>query len=190
MTRRREFMQNLAQGGLALALLPGAAAAAWQAVAGKEALAGGDAVTARILGASRLSSIAAIGDAILPRSDTPSATDVGVVAWIDTVVADYFTETQRAGFLSGLTAVEDYAISSAGAPIAALPADLLGGVILSLDAACGSQDPNAAQRGYGQLKELIVVGYFTSKPVQRDILQVPIIPGHFDGSVPMGPRVK
>jgi gluconate 2-dehydrogenase gamma chain len=181
---RRAFLHSLAQGGLALALLPGAAAAAWRAVA--EAV---PSAPARILGTAHSELIAAVADAILPRSDTPSATDVGVVQWIDTVAADYFSSAQRAGFLGGLAAIDAQAHSMAGAALASLRPGSLAGVITALDASCGNPvDP--AQKGYVQLKELIIYGYFTSKPLQQDILQVPVIPGHFDPSVRITPSVK
>jgi len=48
-------------------------------------------------------------------------------------------------------------------------------------------DPTPAQRGYAQLKELVVYGYFTSKRVQQDILKVVIVPGQFDANVLIPP---
>jgi Gluconate 2-dehydrogenase subunit 3 len=182
---RRAFLHRLAQGGLALALLPGAAAAAWGAVAQAAPSA-----PARILGTAQSELIAAVADAILPRSDTPGATDVGVVQWIDTVVADYFPSAERTGFLGGLTAIDARARSTAGAALASLPPGLLTGVISELDASCGCNPVDPAQKCYAQLKELIIYGYFTSKPLQQDVLQVPVVPGHFDPSVPVTPIVK
>ena len=41
--------------------------------------------------------------------------------------------------------------------------------------------------GYAKLKELVIVGYFTSKPVQTDILKVVVVPGRYDPNVPMAP---
>jgi hypothetical protein len=34
-----------------------------------------------------------------------------------------------------------------------------------------------------KLKELVIHGYFTSKPVQQDLLKVVIVPGRFDADV-------
>jgi hypothetical protein len=182
---RRAFLQRLAQGGLALALLPGAAAAAWRTVA--DAAPSGP---ARILGAAQRELIAAVADAILPRSDTPSATDVGVVQWIDTVAADYLSSAQRDGFLGGLAAIDAFARATAAATLAALQPGLLAGVIAELDASCGCNPVDPAQKGYVQLKELIIYGYFTSKPLQQDILHVPVVPGHFDPSVRLTASLK
>jgi len=178
---RRALLHAMVRGGLALSLLPGCAEAAWSAVAA------GVQAPRRVFSASESSLIAIIADAILPRSDTPGATDVGVPAWIDAVVGGYFSATQRANFLAGLTAIEDFALSRPGARLAVLQGGPLSAVIADLDAACGAKDPTPAQRGYAQLKELVIVGYFTSKPVQMDILKVVIVPGRFDPDVPIAP---
>jgi gluconate 2-dehydrogenase gamma chain len=179
---RRLVMQGLLQGGLVLALAPRAAAAGWRTVA---AMAPG--APARALVATHANTVAIIADVILPRTDTPSATDVGVVAWIDTIAADYLSERQRTQFLDGIAAIDAHALSLAGARLASLPAGVVAGVITDLDAACGRKHLSPAERGYTQLKELVIHGYFTSEPVQKDILKVPIIPGRFDPSVPVAP---
>jgi gluconate 2-dehydrogenase gamma chain len=186
---RRTLIGNLIRGGLALRLMPGFAESAWSGVA-----AAGDRAAPRVFDSAQSRMIAIIADTILPRSDTPSATEVGVPAWIDLVVAEYFPEGQRAGFLSDLAAIDELALSTSGAHLAALKGDALGAdalalVIANLDAACGTKGlaVTPAQRGYVQLKELIIYGYFTSKTVQQDILKVVIVPGRFDGDVRIAP---
>jgi hypothetical protein len=179
---RRAAIQTLLQGGLALSLMPGFAEAAWDAVA-----AAGDRPIPRALNSDQTQMIALIAEVILPRSDTPGATDVGVPAWIDLVIAEYFSGPRRAAFLADLSAIDQLALSTSGASLIGLKHHDLMKVISSLDAACGSKDLTPAQRGYVQLKELIVYGYFTSKPVQRDLLKVVIVPGRFDADVRIKP---
>jgi hypothetical protein len=175
---RRTAVQTLLQGGLALSLSPGFAESAWSAVAAAAA-AGGNSPSPRVLDTGQGQMIARIADTILPRSDTPGAGDVGVPAWIDLVLARYFSDTRRAAFLSDLGAIDKLAQAQSGAD--------LGEVIGALDAACGSKDLTPAQRGYVQLKELVMFGYFTSKRVQQDLLKVVIVPGRFDGDVRITP---
>ena len=166
---RRAAIQTLLQGGLALSLMPGFAETAWSAIAD----AGGH-PAARALNSGQTQMIALIADTILPRSDTPGAIDVGVPRWIDLVLAEYFSDERRAAFLADLSAIDQLAVSTSG--------DLVK-VVSSLDAATGSKDLTPAQRGYGKLKELVIHGYFTSKPVQQDLLKVVIVPGRFDADV-------
>jgi hypothetical protein len=181
---RRAAIQTLLRGGLALGLLPGFAESAWSAVA---AGAGGDGLSPRAVDSGQGRMIARIADTILPRSDTPGASDVGVPAWIDLVLARYFSDTRRAAFLCDLGAIEKLAQAQSGAHLAELSGADLAQIIGALDAACGSKDPTPAQRGYVQLKELVVFGYFTSKSVQQDLLKVVIVPGRFDADVHITP---
>jgi gluconate 2-dehydrogenase gamma chain len=176
---RRAALQTLLQGGLALNLMPGFAEAAWGAVAA-------GARTPRVL-SPQDQMITLIADTILPRSDTPGAIDVGVPPWIGLVLTEYFSDTRRARFLADLGAIDQLALSTSGASFIGLKHHHLMKVMDSLDAACGSKDLTPAQRGYVQLKELIIYGYFTSKPVQQDLLKVVIVPGRFDADVRITP---
>jgi hypothetical protein len=179
---RRAAIHSLLQGGLALSFVPGFAEQAWSAVA-----AAGHRPTSRALGANQAQMIALIADTILPRTDTPGAIDVGVPAWIDLVLADYFSDAHRVAFLADLNAIDQSAVVRSGAHLTALKGAGLLAVIAPLDAATGSPDLTGAQRGYVRLKELVIHGYFTSKPVQQDLLKVVIVPGRFDADVPVAP---
>jgi Gluconate 2-dehydrogenase subunit 3 len=162
--------------------MPGFAESAWSAIAGASASAG-DQPASRALNADQTQMIELIADTILPRSDTPGATDVGVPAWIDLVIAEYFSDTRRAAFLADLNAIDQFTVSMSGASLIGLEHHDLVIVMSSLDAATGSKNLTPAQRGYVQLKELVIHGYFTSKPVQQDLLKVVIVPGRFDADV-------
>jgi hypothetical protein len=180
---RRTAIQGLLQGGLALSLLPGFAETAWSAVARADRRS-----ASSTLGSGRSQMITLIADTLLPRTDTPGAIDVGVPAWIDLVVAEYFSGTARSAFLADLDAIDQLARAQSGAPLAALEKGDLTRVVALLDAATGSQNLSAPQRGYVKLKELTLYGYFTSKPVQQDLLKVVIVPGRFDADVRIAPE--
>jgi gluconate 2-dehydrogenase gamma chain len=179
---RRAAIHTLLKGGLALSLMPGFAETAWSAIADA-----GDRPAPGALNSGQTQMIALIADTILPRSDTPGATDVGVPAWIDLVIAEYFSGARRAAFLADLSAIDQLAVSTCGASIVGLKHHDLVKVMDSMDAATGSKSLTPAQRGYVQLKELVIHGYFTSKPVQQDLLKVVIVPGRFDADVRITP---
>src|SRR3954464_15302622 len=92
----------------ALALLPHEAVAAWARVATGIRPADG-------LTEAQLALVGAIADVILPRTDTPGAIDVGVPAFVNVIVAENYTETDRSAFVAGLDAIEAQA-KNAGAP--------------------------------------------------------------------------
>jgi gluconate 2-dehydrogenase gamma chain len=177
---RRAAIHSLLQGSLALSLAPGFAEQAWSVAAGRRP-------TPRAFNADQVRMIELIADAILPRTGTPGAVDVGVPAWIDLVLADYFSAAHRAAFLADLNAIDQSAVAQSGAHLTALQGAGFEALIARLDAATGSKDLTPAQRGYVRLKELVIYGYFTSKPVQQDLLKVVIVPGRFDADMPVAP---
>lgn len=158
---------------------PRDALAIWSRVAKGGAIRGG-------LTEPQLALIGAIGDTILPRSDTPSATDVGVPAFVDVVVSENDSSEDRAAFVAGLDLIEAKAKSSGGNAFAQLEPSARASVIESIEAA---QDRRAEPaRTYWRLKGLVIHGYFTSEPVMKEVLKVEVMPGRFEGSAPMPAR--
>jgi len=153
---RRDLLRALGAAS-ALAVLPHDAVAAWARVATGLRPTNG-------LTDAQLARVGAIADVILPRTDTPSATDVGVPAFVNVVVSENYGDTEREAFVAGLDQLD--------------PAN-----IAALD---GSTDRRTEPaRTYWRLKGLIIHGYFTSEPVMKDVLHYEIMPGKFDGDAPM-----
>lgn len=115
-----------------------------------------------------------LAETILPRTDTPGALDAGVPEFIERIVAWWDTADERDRFIRGLAAIQ-----------ARLAAGPRAEVLAALDAAA-SREPGSAEEAWARLKSMTVYGYFTSKLVQEDVLHTVIIPGRFDGCVPMG----
>jgi len=151
---RRSLLKSLAAAG-AVALLPDEAAFAAWARAGSRRAHG--------LTSAQLDRIGAIADAILPRTHTPSATDVGVPAFVDVIVSENYTDADRAAFIANLDAIDANALDA-------------------IEAADRRAEP---QRTYWRLKGLVVHGYFTSERVMKDVLHYEVMPGRFNGGAPM-----
>lgn len=124
----------------------------------------------------------AIADIILPRTDTPSATDVGTIDFVDVIVESYYDPTERTAFVDGLDAIESLAQRTGGRAFVALDLAAQTRLVQQLDAATTRTTP--AERTYGRLKGLVIHGWYTSERVQRDVLRTQIIPGRFDGAAP------
>ena len=165
----------------ALALLPHDAVAAWARVA--TGFRSSDGLTD-----AQLALVGALADTIIPRTDTPSATDVQVPSFIDVVVTENYTDADRVAFTAGLDAIDALAKNPGGASFVDLQPDARATVIDAIEAASDRRvEPN---RTYWRLKGLIVHGYFTSEPVMKRVLKVEIMPGKFDGSAPMPQRAS
>ena len=50
--------------------------------------------------------VSAVAEIIIPRTDTPGATDAGVPGFIDRVLKDVYSEEDRRRYLTGLTAFD------------------------------------------------------------------------------------
>src|ERR1043166_9453834 len=129
---RRSLLKSLSAAG-ALALLPHEAFAAWERVAAGLTPADG-------LTDAQLARVAAIADVILPRTDSPSATDVGVPAFVNVIVSENYSDADRAAFVANIDSLD--------------PA--------GLDAieSWGDRRVEPA-RTYWRLKGLVIHGYFT-----------------------------
>lgn len=180
---RRDLLRAAAASA-ALVLLPRDAQAAWARAT--EVLASPLATQpASPFTAAQRATLAALADGIIPRTDTPSATDVGVLAWIDVIAADYYSMSERTTLTTGLDAINELSERTHGMPLAALNAAAQGAVMTALDAGDrGTPAPAAFQR----VKGLVVHGYFTSERVQKTVLKTQIMPGRFVGDAPMTPR--
>lgn len=187
--KRRDLLRA-AGAATALSLLPRDAEAAWSRVmAGYRPAAG--------LTSAQRSLVGGIADVIFPRTDTPSATDVGVTDWVDLIVAEYYADDVRTVFASGLDSIDAQVRGSQGRAFAELDLTAKVEVVASLDAprpnpsdgreAPAAQDDaaraaSAARAAYTRLKGLVVHGYFTSQRVEREVLRVRTSYPKFDGA--------
>jgi len=172
---RREALRAFGA-ATALALLPHEAMAAWSRVtAGLRPTEG--------LSDAQLALVGAIADTIIPRTDTPGATDVGVPAFVSVIVGENYTDVERGAFITGLDAIEAQAKTTGGAPFTELAPTARAAVIESIESATDRRaEP---ERTYWRLKGLVVHGYFTSEPVMKQVLKVEVMPGRFEGAAPM-----
>ena len=172
--QRRDLLRAFG-GATAFALLPLDAVAAWSRVASGARVAEG-------LSDAQLTLVGAIGDTILPRTDSPSATDVAVPAFVNVIVGENYTDPQRTQFLAGLDAFDARAKTDSGSSFVDLSPTARGSFIESIEAAPRTAEP---ARTYWRLKGLVLHGYFTSERVSKEVLHTEIMPGRFDGSAPM-----
>ncbi len=173
---RRDLLRALSAAA-AFTIMPRTAQAAWATVAASPSR------LPQFLVDERADLVAALADAIIPRTDTPSATDVNVQAFIDVIVAEYYSDDERAVFLSGLDLIGARVKRTDVSSFAGLSAESQKTLLDSLDQPVDRQAPDA--RAWSRLKGLVIHGYFTSERVQKDVLKTVVMPGRFDGNAPM-----
>jgi hypothetical protein len=126
-----------------------------------------------------------VGDTIIPATDTPGAKAVGIGAFMAMMVRDCCDDRQHAAFLAGLAAIDAAAKARFGTDfVAASPAQRTE-LLAELDRqARGPHAPDQAQDGFRLIKELTLVGYFTSEVGATKALRYVESPGSLNGNVP------
>jgi len=170
---RRDLLRSLAAAA-ALPFVPREADAAM--AIGRAAHRAARAEGLRVLSPERVELVTALADLILPRTDTPSASDVGVPAFIDQMLAEWYEPEDAARTLQGLDEIDRF---SGGSFLALEPARREA-VATELDAFKGG-DPGTAAWAWARVKSLTIYGYFTSERIATEVLKDPIIPGEFRG---------
>jgi gluconate 2-dehydrogenase gamma chain len=124
---------------------------------------------------------AAVADRILPRTDTPGASDVGVPAFIDRLYGEFMSPAEQKLLVSGLDEIETAAKGAHGASFPALTTAQQDAVLRSV--AASQQDRDLGS--FALIRSATIVGYFTSEQVGRNVLQYDPVPGSYDGCVPI-----
>jgi hypothetical protein len=177
--QRREVVRFLGA-ALALPFLPSSAEAAIQLGEQLHLRLLSEEVPFRTLNAAQQALVTTIAEMIIPETNTPGATSVKVPQFIDLILTEWASDDEKAVFLGGLAAID---ASGFVAFSRAQKTELL----TTLDAA--RTDKSGAGFAFGRLKTLTVYGYFTSKPVQRDILKTRMFFDGYQGNVPFTPAV-
>ncbi|HEX6999004.1 MAG TPA: gluconate 2-dehydrogenase subunit 3 family protein [Gammaproteobacteria bacterium] len=171
---RREWLQTAA------ALLGGSlSASCTRALLSGARFAGAPARPA--LDAARLDTVARAAELIIPATDTPGALAAGVPDFIHHVVADWYTREERARFLDGLDALHREARRRYGTDFLRAGAPQQVELLEAFEAEALSGRPRAGGQFFAMLKELTVLGYYTSEVGCRaELVYVPI-PGEYHG---------
>lgn len=157
----------------------------------------------KILNPHQDATVTAMAELILPQTDTPGAKAVRVNEFIDRIVADWYSDEDRARFLAGLAAVDartqslfqkDFVDGSAPQQseiLRALGEEMAQATEALANAPRGYRgaEPEPEDSFYFMFRQLTLTGYFTSEAGFTQQLHEEIIPGRFDGCIPIEPPV-
>ena len=129
-----------------------------------------------------------MSDVIIPRTDTPGAVDAGVPAFIVMMMQECYPGKDQQQFHAGLAAFDRLCKDKEGKPFLKLSPDKQEAVVADLDkTVLGNKKENEKNDDlsfYRKLKELTLLGFFTSEPGATKTLRYVQIPGRYDGCVP------
>jgi hypothetical protein len=131
-----------------------------------------------------------IADTILPTTSTPGAKAAGVGAFIAVMVTDVYDAGQQKIFRDGLAALERECRKLHGTDfMAATPAQRTA-LLEQLDREQYAQRNSGTPHYFRMLKELSLLGYFTSEIGYTQAMRYTETPGRFDPCVPYTPGDK
>jgi hypothetical protein len=138
------------------------------------------------LNEDQASIVSQVAEIIIPRTDTPGAKDAGVPGFIDQILKECYSAEDQKRFTEGLQAFNDEARKAYGEDFASLDDDDQVAFVTKVhDAAVNdSQNGDAGNRPFIlTMKELTMLGFFTSEPGATQVLQYVAVPGAYHGCI-------
>lgn len=133
--------------------------------------------------------VSQVSEIIIPKTDTPGAKEAGVPGFIDQMLKEVYSKDDQDKFISGLKEFSDEAAKQFGDPFVELDAAKQEEFVKAQhDAAVKAQKetkPAPPRPFVLNIKELTMLGYFTSKPGATEVLQYDAVPGAYKGCLPL-----
>ncbi|HFA50566.1 MAG TPA: gluconate 2-dehydrogenase subunit 3 family protein [Bacteroidetes bacterium] len=124
-----------------------------------------------------------MAERILPRTDTPGATDAGVHTFIDAMMSGYYEEKDKLAFREALAKVDADAKAEHGKAFTKLTAAQQDGLLKKYDT-----EAYGATAGddhfFKTMKELTILGFCTSEVGATEFLKYDPVPGDYKGCIP------
>ncbi len=122
-----------------------------------------------------------VADTLLPRTESPSASDVEVPATADSMLGKVFDEEARLAFKAGWSALETYLSEGNFSRGEAEEREALLVALENSDA----PELTAARAGYLEVKQHIIAYYLTSESIGENYLNYLPIPGRYEPCIPV-----
>jgi hypothetical protein len=150
----------------------------------------GGAWTPQFIPAGRAAMLEALVDTVLPATDTPGAREARVQVFVDLALRDCYTPAEQQLFTDGLEALAAGCETAHGRPFEACSPEERHALLAPLDAA--SYAPDTGPRGtfVRILKDLTLLGFFTSRIGATQVLAYEAVPGAYRGCVALRPGQK
>jgi PBP1b-binding outer membrane lipoprotein LpoB len=141
-----------------------------------------------VLDAQQVSFLNEVGETILPATKTPGAKAANVGGFMAVMVRDCYKPEEQKIFLNGLTQLDEAAKKSGGKDFLALNAAQRTTLLTALDTEMKQYEkaktPEQPNHYFRMVKELTLLGFFTSEVGATKALRYMPVPGKYDGNVP------
>jgi len=141
------------------------------------------------LSEDQASIVTQVAEIIIPRTDTPGAKDAGVPSFIDQMLKEVYSKEDQEFFVNGMKAFDDGAKAEFGDVFSELDAEDQEAYVKKIHAAAveaeNNTDPAPKRPFILMMKELTMLGYFTSEAGATQVLQYVAVPGAYKGCIPL-----
>ncbi len=133
--------------------------------------------------------ISSLAELIIPKTDTPGSAEAGVPDFIEKFVQFVYTDAQQKKFMDGLEAIDKSAKDKYGRKFLKISDNQKNELLGKMNSDALADPSNARDPRNGpfilMVKELTLLGYFTSMPGATQTLQYLPIPGMYNGCMPL-----
>jgi gluconate 2-dehydrogenase gamma chain len=140
---------------------------------------------------------ATLAELIIPKTDTPGALEAGVPHFIELMVTDWYTDTERRLFFAGLADLNGFCTKNYGRDfLSSTPAQHTAALQAAEQQASSyrssgsggfrfaGKEPDEHAPFFAKIKELTVLGYYTSQVGATQELVYEPMPMRYDGDYP------
>jgi hypothetical protein len=139
-----------------------------------------------------------LAEMILPRTETPGASDVGACEFIDLILTEWYDESERSRFLLGFADVDARSQTLSGKEFVACSPQQRAEILTALGKemvtapepahgprpARGDWSSRSNEHFYSMLRRFTLTAYYTSEAGMTEELHYEIIPDHHDACAP------
>ena len=198
MTRKSESVNRLTRRAAirhVSALLGGVALVGHRALLEAAEAGGPDAAAGSVLFSQReLTLLGEVAETVLPETGTPGAKAAGVGAFVALMVADAYSPAEQAVFRAGMETLETECRAATGGDFLAAAPDARRALLERFDREqweymqgrpeADTETESETAHWFRMMKELILLGYFTSEIGYTQAMRYIESPGRFDPCVP------
>ena len=128
--------------------------------------------------------VAEICEAIIPKTDTPGAKELGVPKFVLVMIDDCASKEDQAAFIKGLDSIDAFAKEKIGKSFMEGSPKEREDILASIDGKKDTTSPEV-ENAFGSIKGLTIWGYTGSEYVMTNYYKYEFVPGRFHGCVPV-----
>jgi len=129
-----------------------------------------------------------VGETILPQTKTPGAKAANVGGFMAVMVQDCYTPAEQQIFMAGLKKIDDESQKKYKKNFLDCDAAQRTALLTYLDKAQKQETklpkPGVHYQYFSMIKQMTLLGYFTSEVGATQALRYVAVPGHYDGNLP------